>query len=195
MCPGGYVVNARSTKDGICVNGMSNYKRETNYANSAIVVTVNNEDYGNGVLDGMIFQEKIEKNAYKIGNGFIPVQKYGDYKIGLVSSNVDVNAFKGHCNEANINDIFPTYINESLVEGIDCFNNKINGFNDTDAIIAAPEARTSSPIRICRDENFEANVKGVYPCGEGAGYAGGITTSAMDGLKIFEAIYKKYKNE
>lgn len=195
MCPGGYVVNARSTEDGICVNGMSNYKRETNYANSAIVVTVNNEDYGNGVLDGMIFQEKLEKNAYKIGNGFIPVQKYGDYKIGLVSSNVDVNAFKGHCNEANINDIFPTYINESLVEGIDCFNNKINGFNDTDAIIAAPEARTSSPIRICRDENFEANVKGVYPCGEGAGYAGGITTSAMDGLKIFEAIYKKYKNE
>lgn len=194
MCPGGYVVNARSTEDGICVNGMSNYKRETNYANSAIVVTVNNEDYGNGVLDGMIFQEKLEKNAYKIGNGFIPVQKYGDYKIGLVSSSIDVNAFKGHCNEANINDIFPTYINESLVEGIDYFNNKINGFNDTDAIIAAPEARTSSPIRICRDENFEANVKGVYPCGEGAGYAGGITTSAMDGLKIFEAIYKKYKN-
>ena len=195
MCPGGYVVNARSTEDGICINGMSNYKRETNYANSAIVVTVNNEDYGNGVLDGMIFQEKLEKNAYKIGNGFIPVQKYGDYKIGLVSSSIDVNAFKGHCNEANINDIFPTYINESLVEGIDYFNNKINGFNDTDAIIAAPEARTSSPIRICRDENFEANVKGVYPCGEGAGYAGGITTSAMDGLKIFEAIYKKYKNE
>lgn len=192
MCPGGFVVNARSTNNGICVNGMSNYKRETKYANSAIVVTVGPDDYGYGVLDGMYFQEKLESKAYEVGNGLIPVQKYGDYKNNVVSNNLNIDAFKGKTCCGNLNDIFPDFINESLKEGIDYFNNKINGFNSKDAILAAPEARTSSPVRINRDDEFNSNIKGIYPCGEGAGFAGGITTSAMDGLKVFESIYKKY---
>lgn len=194
MCPGGYVVNAKSENDGICVNGMSNYKRDTKYANSAIVVTVGPNDYGVNILDGMYFQEMIEKRAYKICDGLIPVQGYEDYKNNVVSKNIDIDAFKGNIGYGNINDIFPEFINDSLKEGIDYFDNKIKGFNGKDAIIAAPETRTSSPIRILRDENLEASIKGIYPCGEGAGYAGGITTSAMDGIKIFESIYKTYKN-
>ena len=192
MCPGGFVVNARSTNNGICVNGMSNYKRETKYANSAIVVTIGPDDYGKNILDGMYFQEKLESKAYEVGNGLIPVQKYGDYKNNVVSNNINIDAFKGETCCGNLNDLFSLFINESLKEGIDYFNNKINGFNSNDAILAAPEARTSSPVRINRDEEFNSNIKGIYPCGEGAGFAGGITTSAMDGLKVFESIYKKY---
>lgn len=194
MCPGGYVVNSRSTAGGICINGMSNYKRDSGFANSAIVVTVSPDDYGNNPLDGISFQECLEQKAYNIGNGVIPIQRYVDYKNNTISENIDIDAFKGKTSLANINDIFPAYLNESLKEGIDYFNNKINGFNGDALVIAAPEARTSSPVRIVRDEEFNSSVKGIYPCGEGAGYAGGITTSAMDGIKVFESIYKKYKN-
>lgn len=193
MCPGGYVVNSRSTLNGICVNGMSNYKRDSGFANSAIVVTVSPEDYGSNPLDGISFQEDLEQKAYNFGNGVIPIQRYIDYKNNTISENIDIDAFKGKTHLANINDIFPAYLNESLKEGIDYFNNKINGFNGDASVIAAPEARTSSPVRIVRDEDYNSNVKGIYPCGEGAGYAGGITTSAMDGIKVFESIYKKYK--
>ena len=194
MCPGGYVVNSRSTENGICINGMSNYKRENKYANSAIVVTVSPDDFGHFPLDGIYFQELLETKAFQVGKGMIPVQKYIDYKNDVISNNVDQSAFKGKINLSNINLIFPAFINESLKEGIDYFNNKIKGFNSDKAFIAAPESRTSSPVRIVRDENLTTNIKGIYPCGEGAGYAGGITTSAMDGLKVFEIIYKTYQN-
>lgn len=192
MCPGGYVVNARSTKSGICVNGMSNYQRDSGFANSAIVVTVDNHDYGDGVLDGMYFQEKLEKKAYEVGNGVIPVQKYGDYKNNTLTSVALPDSFKGLTSVSNINQIFPSSVNTTLKEGIDYFQTKIEDFNSDAAIIAAPEARTSSPVRIIRSGDGEANILGIYPCGEGAGYAGGITTSAIDGIKVFENIYQKY---
>ena len=102
--------------------------------------------------------------------------------------------FKGNYNFANINKIFPAYINESLTEAIEYFGTKIKNFNNDDAIIAAVESRTSSPVRIVRDDNLEANIKGIYPCGEGAGYAGGITSAAIDGIKVFEKIADKYIN-
>ncbi len=194
MCPGGYVVNSRSTLNGMCINGMSNYHRESSFANSAIVVTVSPDDFGHNPLDGIAFQESLEQKAYEIGKGMIPAQTYLDYKNNIVSNDISDNAFKGKTCLANINEIFPMFINENLKEGIDYFNTKINGFNGEKAIVAAPEARTSSPIRINRDEEFTSNIKGIYPCGEGAGYAGGITTSAMDGLKVFESIYQKYKS-
>lgn len=192
MCPGGYVVNASSNNDGICINGMSNSKRDSGYANSAIVVTVSSNDFGTDLFAGMNFQESLEKKAYQVGSGLIPVQKYGDYLNNLVSSININNEFKGQVNFANINEIFPKYINDSLKEGIDHFGKLIHGFNDFDTLIAAPESRTSSPIRIIRSDTFESNILGIYPCGEGSGYAGGITTSAMDGLKVFESIYEKY---
>ena len=194
MCPGGYVVNTSTNKNRLCINGMSNYKRDSGYANSAIIVTVGPDIYGNNTLDGLNFQSRLEENAYKLGNGFIPVQKYVDYKIHKISDNIESDAFKGNIKCADLNKIFPDIINENLKEGIDYFDNKIKGFNGDSAILAGVESRTSSPIRILRDEFLESNIKGIYPCGEGAGYAGGITTSAMDGIKVFESIYKRYKN-
>ncbi len=192
MCPGGYVVNSRSTDNGICVNGMSNHKRDSAFANSAIVVTVSPKDFGDNPLDGIVFQETLEQKAFKIAKGNIPVQRFLDYKNNIISKDISIDAFKGRYTLANINLIFPDYINETLKEGIDYFDCKIKGFSSKEAIIAAPESRTSSPLRINRDEEFLSNIKGIYPAGEGAGYAGGITTSSMDGIKVFESIYKKY---
>lgn len=194
MCPGGYVVNARSTNDGIVVNGMSDYKRDSGVANSAIVVTVSDVDYGTNLFDGMHFQEKIEQCAYNLTKGVLPAQKYIDYKNEVVSNDLKDLKIKGNYITADINKIFPLSINETLKEGIDYFGTKINGFNGSDAIVVAPETRTSSPIRIIRDENLESNILGIYPAGEGAGYAGGITTSAIDGIKVFEKIREKYHN-
>lgn len=194
MCPGGYVVNARSTKNGICTNGMSNYKRESSYANSAIIVTVSENDFPSNVLGGITFQENIERKAFQLTQGAIAVQRYIDYKNNNESKNeFPHDAFKGNVKSTNINEIFPDFINTSLKDAIDHFNNLIPGFNGSDAFIAAPEMRSSSPVRIIRDELLESNIKGIYPCGEGAGYAGGITTSAMDGIKVFESIYKNYQ--
>ncbi len=194
MCPGGYVVNARSDDMGVCVNGMSNYKRDSGYANSAIIVTVGPDDYGKNPLDGMYFQEKIEQKAWQLTAGAIPVQKYNDYKIGVISSGNVLDAFKGQTKFCNLQEILPDYINSAIIEGVDYFDTKIKGFGRDEALIAGPETRTSSPIRMIRDENLESNILGIYPCGEGSGYAGGITTSAVDGLKVFESIYKMYKS-
>ena len=195
MCPGGFVVNASSEQNGLVINGMSNHSRDEENANSAIVVTIHNKDFGSNPLDGMYFQREIEKKAFEIANGKIPVQLYKDFKNKKISTefrNIKP-IFKGNYDFADINKILPDYICSSLIEGIEAFNKKIKGFADDDVIIAAPETRTSSPIRIIRNENFEANIKGIYPCGEGAGYAGGITTSAIDGIKVAEAIAKVYK--
>ena len=196
MCPGGYVVNASSEENHLAINGMSNYKRDTKNANSAIIVTVSKDDFGTHPLDGIKFQRELEKKAYEIGRGLIPTQRYIDYK-----NNIETNKlgsikpiFKGSYALANINDIFPSVINESLKEAINYFGTKINGYDNGDAIISAVESRTSSPVKIIRDDNFESNILGIYPCGEGAGYAGGITSAAIDGVKVFEKIVSKYKN-
>jgi uncharacterized FAD-dependent dehydrogenase len=194
MCPGGYIVNASSELNRLAINGMSYSKRDSGVANSAIVVTVNPDDYGTNPLDGIEFQQNLEEKAYNLGNGNVPVQLYGDYKKNIISTKFNFDpCIKGNYQFSNINDIFPNYINESLKEAIDNFDHKIKGFNREDAVIAAIESRTSSPVRIERDELFECNIKGIYPIGEGAGYAGGITTSAIDGLKVVEIISKIYK--
>ncbi len=194
MCPGGYVINASSENKRIAINGMSNYARDGENANSAIVVTVSKDDYGDDTFAGISFQRKLEALAYEEGNGYIPVQLLKDYMENKKSTSfgkVKPN-FKGKYKFANINNILPSYINDNIKEAIKYFDTKIKGYNMDDAIIAAVESRTSSPVRILRNEDLEANIKGVYPAGEGAGYAGGITTSAMDGLKIAEAIVSKY---
>ncbi len=195
MCPGGYVVNASSENGMTAINGMSNYKRDSGIANSAIIVTVNNKDFGTDIFSGMEFQRKLEKITYKLGNGLIPIQLYKDYKNNKVSTNFGsiMPMLKGKFTFANINEIFPKDINDAIKEGIDYFNTKIKGFNSDDTVLAAVEARTSSPIRIIRDENFESNIKGIYPIGEGAGYAGGIVSAAVDGIKAFEKIVSSEK--
>lgn len=194
MCPGGYVVNSSSEEGHLCINGMSNQSRDSENANSAIIVTINQNDFGNHPLDGIKFQRNLEKLAYQKGNGKIPVQLFKDFKENKISTSFkSINpVFKGEYNFVNINEILPNYITNSLKEGINYFDAKIKGFANDDAIIAAVESRTSSPIKIPRDDNFISNIDGIYPCGEGAGYAGGIMTSAIDGIRVAEAIAKHY---
>ena len=193
MCPGGYVVNASSEEKRLAVNGMSNHARDTKNANSALVVTISPEDFGTHPLDGMNFQRNIEEKAFKEGNGLIPVQLYKDYKDNIKSQNIEnIEVItKGNYNLANLNNIFPDYINESLKEAIEEFNKKIKGYSNDSAPLLGVESRTSSPIKITRDEFGLSNIKGIYPCGEGCGYAGGITTAAMDGLKTAENLVRK----
>lgn len=197
MCPGGYVVNASSEEGMLAINGMSNHARESENANSAIIVSVTPKDFGENPLDGIEFQRKLEKKAYEIGKTYIPVQLLKDYKANKETVKLgNINPiFKGKYNLSNLNLIFPEYINESIKEAMDYYGNKIKGFNDGDVILAGVESRTSSPVRMHRDELCESNIKGIFPCGEGAGYAGGITSSMMDGLKVSEAIAQIYDNK
>ena len=191
MCPGGYVVNASSEEKRLAVNGMSYHKRDGVNANSALIVTVTPEDFGNTTpLAGIAYQRQLEEAAFLSCSGKIPVQLYGDFKKNQPSKDFGSvePAFKGACGFANIREFLPEYLSESLIEGVEAFDRRIRGFSRPDAILAGVESRTSSPVRIPRDEAFECSVKGIYPCGEGAGYAGGITSAAMDGLKVAEAI-------
>lgn len=194
MCPGGYVVDSSSFNEMLVVNGMSNYARESKNANSAIVVSVSSEDFGSGVFAGMEFQEKLERLSYSACGGKIPVSLYRDFVNNKksISFGEVLPVIKGSYDFCNLNDILPSYICESLKEGISYFERKIPGFSRGDALLFGTETRTSSPVRIVRDDSFQSNIKGVYPCGEGAGYAGGITTSAMDGIKVAEAIISMY---
>lgn len=198
MCPGGYVVNASSEGDMLAINGMSYSDRGSNNANSAIVVTVTPNDFpSNHPLRGVAFQRELESKAYEIGDGKIPVQKLGDYcnnSLSIDFGSIKPN-LKGDWKFANLKDIFPEEINKSLEEGILRMGNKIKGFSHDDAILSGVESRTSSPVRIIRNEAYESEIKGIYPCGEGAGYAGGIMSAAMDGLKVAEAILQKRNNK
>ncbi len=195
MCPGGYVVNASSERGRLAINGMSYNDRGSNNANSAIVVTVNPEDYGHNPLDGMNFQRQLEELTYKLGDGKIPIQLLKDFHNNVETKTLGniPPIFKGNYKLSDINNILPSYIASSIKETLPNFDKKIKGFNQDDAIISALESRTSSPVRIPRNDKLESiDLEGLYPCGEGAGYAGGITTSAMDGLKVAEAIITKY---
>ena len=195
MCPGGYVVNASSELNRLAINGMSNYDRMSYSSNSAIVVTVSPNDYGSNIFDGIEFQRKLEEKAYELGRGYIPTQLYKDYKNNIASETCGsiIPECKGGFVFTNLNELFPEYINSSLKEAIPYFGTKIKGYDDPDTIMMGVESRTSSPVTIIRDENFESNIKGIYPVGEGAGYAGGITTAAIDGIKTFEKFASIYK--
>ena len=195
MCPGGYVVNSSSENEMIAVNGMSYSERDGKNANSALIVNVTPEDFGDdSPLAGLEFQRNLEKYAYREGNGKIPVQLFGDFKKNIPSKELgDVTpCIKGEYLLGNLHNVLPSYISESLIQGIDTFSNIIENYNRYDAVMSGVESRTSSPLRITRDETFQSNIKGLYPCGEGAGYAGGITSAAMDGMKVAEIIISEY---
>ncbi len=192
MCPGGYVVNASSEEGHLAINGMSNHKRDSKNANSALVVTITKDDIGPNPLSGIAFQKSLEKKAYELASGKIPVQLLEDFNNNKKTTSLgEVEVItKGAYALSNLNEILPNYICESIKEAIPNFAKKIKGFDRKDAILLGIESRTSSPVRIIRDENGMSSIYGLYPAGEGAGYAGGITTSAMDGLKIAECLVK-----
>ncbi len=195
MCPGGYVVNASSEAGRLAVNGMSYNDRGGENANSAIIVTVTPEDFGSTPLDGLEFQRKMEEKAYMCVGGKIPVQLLGDFINGKTSDKFGaINpCFKGAYEFGDINEILPRYVCDDIKEAFLDFGRKIKGFDNRAAVLAAVESRTSSPVRIERDVNGVSSIDGLYPCGEGAGYAGGITSAAMDGIRIAEKIGKRYR--
>lgn len=196
MCPGGYVVNASSEEGMTAVNGMSYRDRSGENANSAMIITVRPEDFSSeDVLAGVEFQRKLEQAAYREGQGKIPVQLFGDFcknqkstKLGEIRPNI-----KGNWTFGNVRAIFPEYLAKGLEQGILGCDNLIPGFSREDALLSGVESRTSSPVRIERNQDLESDISGLYPCGEGAGYAGGIMSAAMDGIKISEAIAMKFK--
>ena len=186
MCPGGFIVAAASEKNHQVLNGMSFQKRDNKYANSGIVVTVNESDFGTELLAGMQFQRKIEQKCFESKNPyFAPSQKAEDFLKNKISKNNEPNSYKPGTFSSELNDIFPKIITESLKSGLKNFDKRINGFIKN-GLLLAPETRTSSPIRILRNiATFEAlNVQNLYPIGEGSGYSGGIISSAADGYKL-----------
>ncbi len=273
MCPGGYVVNASSEEGMLAVNGMSYSKRDGDNANSAVIVSVTPEDFpSDHPLAGVAFQRMLERRAYELGGGKVPVQRYGAFRAaveqraagacrdlaavggargdgqgsaagneapgekpvsaamaqvrgdgqemaaademraeGQESAAVQVArqedcrdtepdsglrpACKGSYVWADLSGLLPPACSEAFVEGMEAFGRQIRGFDRPDAILSGVESRTSSPVRICRDESLQSEIRGLYPCGEGAGYAGGITSAAMDGLRVAEQIASEYDPE
>ncbi|MBO4412121.1 MAG: FAD-dependent oxidoreductase [Lachnospiraceae bacterium] len=198
MCPGGYVVNASSEEGLLAVNGMSDHARDGVNANSAIVVQVRPEDFPEGdVLSGIRFQRDLEEKAYRAGNGRIPVQRFEDFlrNVPTVSLGSVKPEMKGAYALADLNPVFPAFVSDSLKTAIPAFSRQIQGFDDPDALLSAVESRTSSPVRILRSETMESSVPGVYPAGEGAGYAGGIVSSASDGIAVAESIVQRIRKE
>ena len=199
MCPGGVVVAAASEEGRLVSNGMSYHARDLENANSALVVTVGPDDFeGDSPLKGMEFQRKYEELAYKLGgsNYNAPIQLVGDFlkdrpseKLGSVTP-----TYKPGFEFKELKNCLPDYVVEALREGIVYFDKKIKGYAMDDAVLTGIETRTSAPVRMDRNENLESiNVKGLYPTGEGAGFAGGIISAAVDGIKVAEKIMKEFK--
>ena len=196
MCPGGVVVPSTSITGGVVVNGMSYSSRNGENSNSAILVQVGPEIYGNGILDGIHFQEKIEKDAFVLGgkNYKAPGQNIEDYLNHVPSTAIKyvTPSYALGITPCDLHSLFPTEINASLEEGLQNFSHKIQGFEK--GIMTGVETRSSSPLRVNRnDKNHESlNIKGLYPCGEGCGYAGGIMSASIDGLRVAESIIKEF---
>lgn len=198
MCPGGYVLSSGTEVDGIVVNGMSNYARNSKWSNSALVVSVKaGDDFSSDdVLSGMKFQHKIEQKAYDISveqadGRMLPAMTVGEFLSGKLNNNpLPKTSSPSGIFKTDIRKIFPDFINDHLKAGLEDFERQMSGFTLRDALLIAPESRTSAPVTVVRDKKTleSASHKGLYPCGEGAGYAGGITSAAVDGVKIAESI-------
>lgn len=199
MCPGGRVVAAASETGRVVTNGMSEYARDEENANAALLVGVGTEDFASKhPLAGMYFQRKIEERAFAVGGGNYnaPAQLVGDFLKNRKSERFgEVKpSYRPDVSLSAISEVLPEKITETLRAAIVEMDKKLHGFATPDAVLTAPETRSSSPIRIVRDETGQSNLKGLYPCGEGAGYAGGITSAAADGLKTAEALVKSLKD-
>lgn len=193
MCPGGTVIASSSEPETIVTNGMSVYARNGENANSAVLVNVTPNDFkGESPLEGMYFQKDLEQKAFKLGgsNYNAPIQRFEDFENDVKSTHIGEikPTYKPGVTLSNLNEILPDFISKTLVEGIKYFDKSIKGFANPDAILTGVETRSSSPVQITRNENKQSNIKGLYPCGEGAGYAGGIMSAAVDGIKCAIAV-------
>jgi len=204
MCPGGYVINSSSEAGMVACNGMSDFARNSRNANSAIVVTVHPEDFAVGVatsgapgaagdvLAGVEFQRRWERLAFEAGHGGyeLPVETFADFAAGGKPSSLGgvEPSVKGRYVLADLNACLPAYVADAIKEAVPSFDRKLRGFGRPDAVLSGVETRTSSPLRILRGDDLQSPVRGLYPCGEGAGYSGGIMSSAMDGIRVAEAI-------
>ena len=198
MCPGGFVMPAASEEGGVVTNGMSNYARDGRNANSALVVQVSERDFsGDSPLSGIEFQRSLERAAFAAGGNdySAPVQLVGDFLSGRESGGFKsvLPTYPAGTRFADLRSVFPAPVSSAVSAALRDMDRKLKGFACPDAVLTAVESRTSSPVRIERDLNFQSPAaEGLYPCGEGAGYAGGITSSAADGLRIAEAVFSKW---
>lgn len=195
MCPGGEVVASASEEGGVVTNGMSRFARDGENANSALLVNVMPEDLpGDDVLEGCYFQRELEKKAYELGGGryIAPAQTVGDFLSNNGAEPEVIPTYRPGIKMCKLDELLPGYVTEAMREGIELMDKRIHGFASDGALLTAPETRSSSPVRIVRDsETMQSNIEGIYPCGEGAGYAGGIMTAAVDGIKVAEIIMKE----
>ncbi len=192
MCPGGYVVAAASEDGGIVTNGMSYADRDGENANAALLVTVNPAEFPyDGPLGGAKWQREIEEKAYQIsGSYYAPAQTVGDFLAGRPSHGPGAvePTYRPGVQWGDIRKVLPPKVTDALAEALPMLDKNLRGFASGDAVMTAPETRSSSPVRILRDESRQSSIRGLYPCGEGAGYAGGIMTAAIDGMMTAEAI-------
>ena len=192
MCPGGYVVAAASEEGGVVTNGMSYADRGGENANAALLVTLNPEDFPfEGVLGGMQWQRQIEQKAYAVSGSYCaPAQLVGDFLAKLPSAGAGsvTPTYQPGVTWCDLHDVLPEKITNALADAIPQLDRNLKGFSDADAVLTAPETRSSSPVRIVRDESRMGSIKGFYPTGEGAGYAGGIMSAAIDGMQSAEAL-------
>lgn len=198
MCPGGVVVASASGKEQVVVNGMSDYARNGENSNSAIVVQVSEKDFPPGPLGGLIYRETLEGAAYRIGgmDACAPAVRAGDFINGRISGGFGAvkPSYRPGVKAVDLRAVLPDYISAGIAAAIPDFGRKLRGFNTYDAVLTAVESRTSAPLRILRNEDGQATrLKGLYPTGEGAGYAGGIVSAAVDGMRAAEAIMAQYR--
>ena len=199
MCPGGVVVPAASEEGGVVTNGMSNFAREGANANSALLYNILPEELPEDVLSGFAFQKELEEKAYAAGGGSFkaPCQRFGDFLVGAGSESFGSvqPSYAVGVKPANLEEVLPSEICNALREGIVEMGKHLSGFDDADALLTAVESRATCPVRIPRGEDFQSEVRGLYPVGEGAGYAGGIMSSAMDGMKAAEAYFETLEEQ
>jgi len=201
MCPGGYVLSSGTEADGLVCNGMSNYNRNGQFANSAIVISIDHQKiFGNDLFGGMKLRRELEKKCYDAvkkqgGTRELPVQTTLDFIKNRNGKALPTSSPSGVL-PVNFHEIFPDYIIKPLIEGLKDFNDKMPGFISEESQLHGIESRTSCPLRVPRDAETLVSVspKGLYPAGEGPGYAGGITSAAVDGIKIAESIASQYQN-
>ena len=199
MCPGGHVVAAASEEGGVVTNGMSDFARDGENANAALLVTLTPEDFPEkDVLGGMRWQREIEENAYRVSGSYrAPAQKVGDFLAGRPSDRAGrvTPTYRPGVTWCDLHDVLPGKITDAIARALPRLDGKLKGFADPDAVMTAPETRSSSPVRIIRDSTRQSSLRGLYPTGEGAGYAGGIMSAAIDGIMTAEAIIMEESNE